>query len=52
MVKHKQKKKDAYIKYLRSNMHDKYEEMKIKKKEQDPEIKPMSKWKKKSADKN
>ena len=32
-------------------MHDKYEDMKRRKKQQEPEIKPMTKWKKKSAEK-
>ena len=51
MIKHKQEKKDAYIKYLRNNMYDKYEEAKRQKKEASSEIKPMGKWKKKSAEK-
>lgn len=51
MIRHKQEKKDAYIKYLRNNMYDKYEEAKRQKKEASSEIKPMGKWKKKSAEK-
>jgi hypothetical protein len=33
LIRHKQEKKDAYIKYLRNNMYDKYEEAKRIKKE-------------------
>ena len=33
-------------------MHDKYEEIKRKEKERDPEIKSVSKWKKKSLEKD
>jgi hypothetical protein len=33
-------------------MHDKYEDLKRRKKEDTNEIKPMSKWKKKSAEKD
>ena len=51
LSKHKQEKKDAYIKYLRNNIYDKYEEEKRKKKETAVQIKPMAKWKKKSAQK-
>lgn len=51
LSKHKQEKKDAYIKYLRNNIYDKYEEEKRKKKETAVQIKPMAKWKKKSAEK-
>lgn len=51
LIKHRQEKKDAYIKYLRNNMYDKYEEAKRQKKESSSEIKPMGKWKKKSAEK-
>ena len=50
LSKHKQEKKDAYIKYLRNNIYDKYEEEK-RKKETAVQIKPMAKWKKKSAEK-
>jgi hypothetical protein len=51
LTRHKQEKKQAYIKYLRSNMHDKYEEAKRHKKEQEVEIKPTAKWKKRSNEK-
>ena len=51
LSKHKQEKKDAYIKYLRNNIYDKYEDEKRKKKETAVQIKPMAKWKKKSAEK-
>jgi hypothetical protein len=51
LIRHKQEKKHAYIKYLRSNMHDKYEDAKRHKKEQEAEIKPTAKWKKRSNEK-
>lgn len=51
LTKHKQEKKDAYIKYLRNNIHDKYEDLKKRKKEEEPEIKRISKWKKRTAEK-
>ncbi len=49
LLKHKQHKKEAYIKYLRNNLHDKYEDAKKKQKEEVAEIKPKG-WKKKNEE--
>ncbi len=51
LVRHKQEKKDAYVKYLRNNIYDKYEDVKRKKKEESSEIKPTAKWKKRTPEK-
>ena len=55
LSRHKQEKKDAYVKYLKGsggpNMHDKYEDMKRKKKAEQVEIKPTGKWRKRNEEK-
>ena len=48
LTKHKQQKKDAYIRYLRSNMHDQHQERQRMQKE-NMEVRSNAKWKKKSS---